>query len=532
MKIKLDDLIVDSYIYPREKKSQKTITSYAEALSIGAEFPPIEVQQVIGYPGKEVGEVVSIIIDGVHRSGACAEYNKENGSKILDIEAIEYLPDEVLDYEEHKIELRLESAERNTRHGTRIGEGDKKATARLIATDDPEKKWTDEIVASKLGVPRKSINNWTKDIRARQRAGRDSKIIRLSRLGWTQQEIADVVGISRPRVSGIVSFGQLAKTDNGSQPELQLEESTQSDSIPTPEGVRGLIDQSRDMAYIADYYRMDLALAWSLRLDGEKDLERFGNGGAKEKEDRYNLEWPLHPYGDWRFHECDKRFGDDWPGRIPAQLVAHALYFFTRQGDWVMDPMAGGGVVPDTCLALNRKCRAFDLNIRQERPEIQKYHWNLENLQWPEMKELPDLIFFDPPYYKKKESEYEDKADEGQVPISSLSRDQFLAFFRGFFDLAYKNSKESTRLAFLIAEWRDFESTPALEEKQGEALFLYDYYKLLEETNWIVTHNIQCPMSNARLSSGVMAAMQKSRILGTVERTLIMARKKGGFLDD
>jgi hypothetical protein len=26
------------------------------------------------------------------------------------------------------------------------------------------------------------------------------------------------------------------------------------------------------------------------------------------------------------------------------------------QGDLVFDPMAGGGVVADTCLALNRKC--------------------------------------------------------------------------------------------------------------------------------------------------------------------------------
>ena len=60
----------------------------------------------------------------------------------------------------------------------------------------------------------------------------------------------------------------------------------------------------------------------------------------------------------------DKRFGDDWPGRIPAQMIAHMLYYFTEQGELVMDPMAGGGVVPDTCLVLNRRCVSFDMDAR------------------------------------------------------------------------------------------------------------------------------------------------------------------------
>ena len=92
---------------------------------------------------------------------------------------------------------------------------------------------------------------------------------RLSRLGWTQQEIADVVGISRPRVSGIVSFGQLAKTDNGSQPELQLEESTQSDSIPTPEGVQDSVSGGGIMR-VANFTDSSLSR-------GGFDVHRWGN---------------------------------------------------------------------------------------------------------------------------------------------------------------------------------------------------------------------------------------------------------------
>ena len=42
------------------------------------------------------------------------------------------------------------------------------------------------------------------------------------------------------------------------------------------------------------------------------------------------------------------------PGQIPAQLVGHTLFYFSEVGDLVFDPMAGGGVVPDMCLAFGK----------------------------------------------------------------------------------------------------------------------------------------------------------------------------------
>jgi len=86
-------------------------------------------------------------------------------------------------------------------------------------------------------------------------------------------------------------------------------------------------------------------------------------------------------------------------------MIAHILYYFSDQNDLVLDPMAGGGVVADTCLAFNRKCWSFDMDDRPDRrPEIEPYFWDITNLKWPiKGKTKPDLIIFDD-FVKSRES--------------------------------------------------------------------------------------------------------------------------------
>ena len=306
----VSDLTWDQFIYPRGGKSDKTISAYVEALAIGAQFPPIKIQRVFNYAdGNETTEA-TIILDGIHRWFTF----KEKGIK--EIEAVEW-KDKPLDYEKNKVALLLESAECNISHGDRLSTGDKKRIARDIASTDPECTWTEEALSEKLGVSQQTVNTWISDIRARQKADRNSIIIRLRRLGWPQGKISETVGINQQRISQITNSTTFGNIGN-------------------------LLSQGHDMEYIARHYNMELALAWALRLEGKTDQEKF-----KE------LGWGLRTWDQWYFNECDERFGDDWPGRIPAQLVGHTLYYFTKPGDLVLDPMAGGGVVSDVALSLS-----------------------------------------------------------------------------------------------------------------------------------------------------------------------------------
>ncbi|MGD9161968.1 MAG: DNA methyltransferase [Desulfobacteraceae bacterium] len=271
------------------------------------------------------------------------------------------------------------------------------------------------------------------------------------------------------------------------------------------------IEKGFTVSQVAEKHGWPEPLVWALKLDGKNDAAKY-----------QELQWGLRTWDNWYWTDCDKRFGDDWPGRIPAQLIAHILYFFSEQNDLVIDPMAGGGVTADTCLAFNRRCWSFDMADRpDERPDIEPWFWDINNLKWPvNGKTKPDLIIFDPPYFSKKAKEYEEES------ISNLSKKDYMDFLERFFRIAGENSKKGTRLAMINADWRDFQGTPAMDETRKTSILMPDYYRLMENAGWEVRHIIQAPMSSERFQANVVAAMQKKKILGITSRYVIVAKKK------
>ncbi len=91
--------------------------------------------------------------------------------------------------------------------------------------------------------------------------------------------------------------------------------------------------------------------------------------------------------------------------------------------------------------------------------------------------------------------------------------------------MAHKKSKATARMAFLNADWRDFESTSALKEKPDNSITIFDYHRILSKTGWEVTHRIECPLSSERLTGNQVQKMQDKRILGTIGRSLLIAKR-------
>ena len=156
-----------------------------------------------------------------------------------------------------------------------------------------------------------------------------------------------------------------------------------------------------------------------------------------------------------------------------------------------------------------------------ERPEIEHFYWDIKNLKWPVAgKTKPDLILFYPPYFSKKAEEYDENS------ISGLSREAYLDFLGRFFKLANQNSKKSTILAFINADWRDFQSTAAIDETRKNSIMIDHYLNALGKGGWEMTHFIQSPMSSERFQANVVAAMQEKKILGVTSRYVIIAKHR------
>ena len=125
-----------------------------------------------------------------------------------------------------------------------------------------------------------------------------------------------------------------------------------------------------------------------------------------------------------------------------------------------------------------------------------------------------------PPYFKKQSNNYDPDG------ISGLSKEGYLEFLENFFSLAHLNAKKSTQMAFINADWRDFQNTPAKQETRVNSILINDYLRILNQSSWQETHIFQAPLSSERFKANVVSAMQKKRIIGVTSRYVIISKKK------
>ena len=463
--VPITQIILDKDIYPREGVSPKRVSMFAENMRDGFEIDPIEVQVHPEYGDKYR------ILDGAHRLQAY----KEIGATEIPVHIITLDGLDPLLYAAKKAIGPLQ-----------LTEDEARTTARRAYENNP--RLTSFEIGQAIGRSRQAVDSYIADLRASFQMDLDLKILRMNGLHIPQERMANRLGALQQTISiHLQKMPELAKLVN----------TDLSKGFTVPQ--------------VAEKHGWTEPMVWSIALEGKSDLDRFKA-----------VNWGLRTWDLWNWNDCDKRFGDDWPGRIPAQMIAHILYYFSDQNDLVFDPMAGGGVTPDTCLAFNRKCWSFDMDDRPDtRPEIEPCFWDITSLKWPiKGKTKPDLIIFDPPYFKKQSNNYD------PAGISGLSKEKYLKFLKSFFALAHLNAKKSTQMAFINADWRDFQNTPAKNETRVNSILINDYLWILNQSGWQETHIFQAPLSSERFKANVVSAMQKKKIIGVTSRYVIILKKK------
>jgi len=296
--------------------------------------------------------------------------------------------------------------------------------------------------------------------------------------GWTQQQIADLTGLSVQAISKIISNSTSGNTNNSADKRRELK----PEDYPA---IARLISGGEKQSVIAEKFGVSqgrISQVWAEFRDKVYNLytkEKLLKFEVAEKVDLTvdEVDRILQQYGDplnfeplvstwWPAFGLDKRFGVPHASNLPADLVRNILALYTKPGDVILDPAAGGGVVLDVARDMvNRKCYAYDL--RPARPDIKTHNLLVGP---PPVPEKPDLIFFDPPYGSQKKMEYTVSSEDlGNMPIpkflDSLSKifgywDSgilvvLMSSYRGpegFVDLPYEAEKRMVEAGWRIIE--------------------------------------------------------------------------------
>jgi DNA modification methylase len=148
---------------------------------------------------------------------------------------------------------------------------------------------------------------------------------------------------------------------------------------------------------------------------------------ARRMDERTKYGFDLRERNVWTFETPDPRFGKpNFKGRISGQIVANALYYYSRPGDYVVDPFAGSGTLGDIIDTLphlhDRKYKMYDANPLDER--IARNNVLLTGI--PEQSAKVDYIFLDPP------SEFAQKDSSSDFDVSlEAAKAEFLLKFKG-----------------------------------------------------------------------------------------------------
>ncbi|MBI4810606.1 MAG: hypothetical protein HY800_04045 [Ignavibacteriales bacterium] len=172
------------------------------------------------------------------------------------------------------------------------------------------------------------------------------------------------------------------------------------------------------------YEKMALEYKWTI-----SDLRKkiHDDGLARRIDERTKYGFDLRERNVWTFDTSDPRFGKpNFKGRISGQIVANALYYYTKSGDYIVDPFAGSGTLADIVDILphfnDRKYKLYDANPIDER--ISRNNVLLTGI--PEQSGTVDYIFLDPP----AEFTQKDSSSDFEVSLEAARAD-FLLKFKG-----------------------------------------------------------------------------------------------------
>lgn len=218
-------------------------------------------------------------------------------------------------------------------------------------------------------------------------------------------------------------------------------------------------------------------------------------------------------YNVWNFPKCDPQFGQEgFPGRTPGQILENLLYYYTHEGDLVVDPMAGSGTTIDVCRIMRRRCLAYDIV-----PVREDIICNDIRKGFPKEASNVDLIFLDPPYWRLQNEGYTKLT---QQSISALNYKEWLEVMGKLAKDCFSTARKGGYVALLVEAFLD-------EEVTGKFLDLpFKCLALFEEAGFLGVQRISVPMPPQVKSVQAVEYAKQKMIMLDLNRDLIIFKKE------
>ena len=246
-----------------------------------------------------------------------------------------------------------------------------------------------------------------------------------------------------------------------------------------------------------EYEKLALKYHWTI---SELRKKIHGDEVTQREMERTKYGFDLKERNVWSFDLPDLRFGKSgFKGRIPGQIIANALFYYTEPGSVVVDPFAGSGTLGDVIDVLpyfaDRKYRLYD--IEPIDPRIKQH--DILKMGIPEESESVDYLFLDPPT-----EFYSAQTAAGVEEDPSVAMADFLLKFKGLVRESHRVLKASGRVS-VIAE-------PAFTSK-GYLDFPFELTKLFAEHNFEPTGKIYLPRRSGGGPSRLVSAETRKQLV-------------------